>query len=127
MAVDQYSREVTCNERRFCYRFLDCGMAFQNSGVARLRRDPVQDGPALLGGERSACAHDMGGSGNGVSFTFPLVLSHEYGVSDTRTGGYVLGMAVAWVTRRAAAHTVIRTSAAPEWRSALCSASWATR
>ena len=31
------------------------------------------------------------------------------------------------VTRRAAAHTVIRTSAAPEWRSALWSASWATR
>jgi MFS family permease len=32
---------------------------------------------------------------NGLSFTFPLVLSQEYAVPDTRTGGYVICMAVA--------------------------------
>jgi MFS family permease len=32
---------------------------------------------------------------NGVSFTFPLILSHEYDVPDQRTGAYVLVMAVA--------------------------------
>jgi MFS family permease len=32
---------------------------------------------------------------NGVSFTFPLVLAHDYAVPDNRTGGYVLCMALA--------------------------------
>lgn len=32
---------------------------------------------------------------NGLSFTFPLVLSQEYAVPDTRTGGYVVFMAFA--------------------------------
>lgn len=32
---------------------------------------------------------------NGVSFTFPLILSHEYAVPDNRTGFYVLVMAFA--------------------------------
>jgi MFS family permease len=32
---------------------------------------------------------------NGISFTFPLVLAREFRVPDTRTGGYVLVMAVA--------------------------------
>jgi MFS family permease len=32
---------------------------------------------------------------NGISFTFPLILAHEYAVADTRTGGYVMCMALA--------------------------------
>jgi MFS family permease len=32
---------------------------------------------------------------NGISFTFPLILSHEFDVPDKRTGAYVLCMAVA--------------------------------
>jgi MFS family permease len=32
---------------------------------------------------------------NGLSFTFPLVLAHEFAVPDTRTGAYVLCMALA--------------------------------
>jgi MFS family permease len=32
---------------------------------------------------------------NGLSFTFPLILSHEYAVADTRTGVYVMCMALA--------------------------------
>jgi MFS family permease len=32
---------------------------------------------------------------NGLSFTFPLILSHEYAVADTRTGIYVMCMALA--------------------------------
>jgi MFS family permease len=32
---------------------------------------------------------------NGVSFTFPLILSHEYDVPDQCTGAYVLAMAIA--------------------------------
>jgi MFS family permease len=35
---------------------------------------------------------------NGVSFTFPLVLSHEYGVPAERVGAYVVAMAVANLT-----------------------------
>lgn len=32
---------------------------------------------------------------NGLSFTFPLILTHEYSVADTRTGVYVMCMALA--------------------------------
>jgi MFS family permease len=32
---------------------------------------------------------------NGLSFTFPLILTHEYSVADTRTGAYVMCMALA--------------------------------
>ena len=58
--IAQEPGAVSGDQRTLGYRFLDRDVTLEDTGVAGLSADAVQQRLALLCGERPACANDLG-------------------------------------------------------------------